>query len=177
MPLTPNLIPSQITTFPCPYDAMTAFCSAQAFTATGYLAGNVNATLDLGGPAPVSAAGRTDFIWTMDITAIDFVTTDEFNRMFLMGSNDVAFGAGNVEILAMHDFAALAANRIIAGTANTGATPAIPPVGLGGAIVQLPATNLMQRIYYRYLKMYMVAGGTTPSITLTSWISRANINV
>ena len=25
---------------------------------------------------------------------------------------------------------------------------------LGGTIIQLPATNLMQRIYYRYLRMY-----------------------
>lgn len=176
MALTPNLIPSQVTTYPCPYDAMNAFCSAQnlAAVASGFLAGNVNATLDLGGPSPVSAAGRTDFIWNMDITVLDETTTDETYQIFLVASNDVAFGNGNCELLAMHDFG-LAANRIIATVLGT--TPVIPPAGLGGTIIQIPTTNLMQRIYYRYLKIYTKVAGTTPSITFTSWISRANINV
>jgi hypothetical protein len=34
----------------------------------------------------------------------------------------------------------------------------------------------MQRIYYRYLRLYGVLAGTTPSITMTAWTSRANIN-
>jgi len=174
MALTANLIPSQVTTYPCPYDAMTAFCSAQTLTATGLIAGNVNATLDLGGPSPVSAAGRTDFIWSTDITAINFGTADESYTLRLLGSNDVAFGNGNVELLAMHDFAATAALRSLATI--LGATPTIPPTNLAGTIIQLPATNLMQRIYYRYLKIQLTVVGTGPSITMTSWISRANIN-
>jgi len=175
MALTANLIPSQVTLFPCPYDAMLAFCSAQTLTATGYFNNLNSGQLDLGGAAPVSAAGRTDFIWCMDITAIDVSSNDESYKVHLFGSNDVAFGNGNVELLAFHDFAAVTAGRQVATI--LGATPTIPPTGLGGTIVQLPATNLMQRIYYRYLRMYLVAAGTTPSITLTSWISRANINV
>ena len=175
MALTANLIPSQVTLFPCPYDAMLAFCSAQTLTATGYFNNLNSGQLDLGGAAPVSAAGRTDFIWCMDITTLDETTTDEVYKLHLFGSNDVAFGNGNVELLAFHDFAAVTAGRQVATI--LGATPTIPPTGLGGTIVQLPATNLMQRIYYRYLRMYLVAAGTTPSITLTSWISRANINV
>jgi len=123
----------------------------------------------------VSAAGRTDFVWSMDITAVDMTSNDESYKLNLFGSNDVAFGNGNVELLAFHDFAAVTAGRQVATI--LGASPTIPPTGLGGTIVQLPATNLMQRIYYRYLRMYLVVGGTTPSITVTSWISRANINV
>ena len=173
MALTANLIPSQVTTFPCPFDAMLAFCSAEVRTTTGYF--GAPATLDLGGAAPVSAAGRTDFVWSMDITAVDMTSNDESYKLNLFGSNDVAFGNGNVELLAFHDFAAVTAGRQVATI--LGASPTIPPTGLGGTIVQLPATNLMQRIYYRYLRMYLVVGGTTPSITVTSWISRANINV
>ncbi|MDI3563555.1 hypothetical protein [Bradyrhizobium sp. Arg816] len=174
MALTANTIPSQITTFPCPYDAMLAFCSAQTLTATGYFNNLNSGQIDLGGSAPVSAAGRTDFIWSMDITACDFSSADESYKLHLFGSNDVAFGNGNVELLAFHDLAAVTAGRQVATI--LGASPTIPPTNLGGTIIQLPATNLMQRIYYRYLRMYLVAAGTTPSITLTSWISRANVN-
>ena len=175
MALTANAIPSQITTYPCPYDAMLAFCSAQTLAATGYFNNLNSGQIDLGGPSPVSAAGRTDFIWSMDITAIDFSSNDESYKLCLFGSNDVAFGNGNVELLAFHDLAAVTAGRQVATI--LGPTPTIPPTNLGGTIIQLPATNLMQRIYYRYLRMYGVLANTTPSITLTSWISRANINV
>lgn len=175
MALTANAIPSQVTTFPCPYDATLAFCSAQVLTATGYLNNLNSGQLDLGGGSPVSAAGRTDGIWNMDITALNFGTADESYTVRLLGSNDVAFGNGNVELLAMHDFAATAALRNLATI--LGATPTIPPTGLGGTIIQLPFTNLMQRIYYRYLRAHLTVVGTGPSFTVTSWISRAGIDV
>lgn len=174
MALTASLIPSQVTTFPCPYDATLAFCSAQTVTATGYLNNLNSGLLDLGGGAPISAAGRTDFIWNLLITAANFATADESYTFRLLGSNDAAFGNGNVELLAMHDIAATAALRNLATI--LGATPTIPPVNLAGTLFQLPATNLMQRIYYRYIKAHMVAVGTGPSVAVTSWISRANIN-
>ena len=175
MALTALAIPSQITTFPCPFDASLAFCSAQSLTATGYYNNLNSGQIDLGGAAPVSAVGRTDFIWNMDITVADFTTTDEVYKLHLFGSNDVAFGNGNVELLAFHDFAGVVANRQVATI--LGVNPAIPPAGLGGCIVQMLATNLMQRIYYRYLRCYLVASGTTPIITMTSWISRAEVKV
>lgn len=173
MALTPLTIPSQITTYPCPYDAQLAFCSAQSLVATGYF-NNVNSgQIDLGGGNPVSGVGRTDFIWSMDITVLDETTTDETYKIGLVGSNDVAFTAGNVELLAFHDFA-LAANRVF--PAILGTSPAVPPTNLGGTIVQLPASNLMQRIYYRYLRCYGLMAGTTPIFTMTSWISRAEVD-
>ncbi len=175
MALTALAIPSQVTTYPCPYDATTAFCSAQVVVATGYL-NNLNAgQLDLGGGSPVSAAGRTDAIWNLLITAANFGTADESYTFRLLGSNDVAFGNGNVELLAMHDIAATAALRNL--TAVLGATPTIPPTNLAGTLFQMPFSNLMQRIYYRYLRAHMVAVGTGPSVTCTSWISRAQIDV
>lgn len=174
MALTANTIPSQVTTYPCPYDATLAFGSAQTLTATGYINNLNSGQIDLGGGAPASTAGRTDFIWSMDITACDFASADETYKLHLFGSNDVAFGNGNVELLAFHDLAAATAGRQVATI--LGASPTIPPTNLGGTIIQLAASNLMQRIYYRYLRSYAVIGGTTPSITLTSWISRANVN-
>jgi hypothetical protein len=175
MALTANAIPSQITTFPCPWDAMTAFTDTQVLTATGYLNNLNSGQIDLGGAKPVAAAGRVDGIWNIDITNIKVSTTDEVYKLHLFGSQDVAFGNGNVELLAFHDLAALAANRQVATI--LGATPTIPPTNLAGTIIQLPFTNLMQRIYYRYLRAYAVISGTTPTITVTSWISRAGIDV
>lgn len=174
MALTANLIPSQIAEYPCPYDAMLAFCNAQQLTATGYFNNLNSGQIDLGGGNPVSAAGRTDFVWNTDISVLDETTGDETYKLCLFGSNDVAFGNGNVELLALHDFGA-SANRIVATILGT--SPVVPPVGLAGTLIQIPCTNLMQRIYYRYLRMYAVLAGTTPIITATSWISRAGIDV
>jgi hypothetical protein len=175
MALTANAIPSQVTTFPCPYDALLAFCSAQTITATGYLNNLNSGQVDFGGSLPSSGAGRTDGILSMDITACDFSSGDETYKLCLFGSNDVAFGNGNVELLAYHDLAAASAGRQVATI--LGASPTIPPTNLSGTIIQLPFTNLMQRIYYRYARLYAVLGGTTPSITMTAWLSRAGIDV
>jgi hypothetical protein len=176
MALTANTIPSQVTTFPTPYDATNAFTTSagQTLTATGFL-NNQNTQVDLGGANPVSAAGRTDGVWTLDVTSVAFGSANEFYQFALLGSNDPAFGAGNVELLEFYDIAATAALRIIPNT--LGATPTIPPVGLGGMTIQRPFTNLQCLIYYRFLQCFLTVGGTSPSITVTSWISRAGIQV
>lgn len=171
MALTANTIPSQVPLYATPYDAMNAFASAQTLTATGYMTN----TLDVGGAQPSSGAGRTEGMWVLDITNLKVSATDESYRFHLFGSNDVAFGNGNVELLAMHDFAALAANRIVATI--LGATPTIPPTGMGGVVLQIPFTNLMQRIVYRYLRVYAVIAGTSPTVTLSSWLSKSGVDV
>lgn len=175
MALTALAIPSQITTFPCPYDAALAFTSAQTLTSTGYLNNLNSGILDLGGAKPVSAVGRTDGIWNIDVTAVDVTSGDEVYQLALLGSNDAAFGNGNVELLDFYDITAASSGRVIATL--LGATPTIPPTGLGGMLIQLPFSNLMLRIYYRYLKARAIISGTTPTITLTSWVSRAGIHV
>lgn len=175
MALTALAIPSQVQAFPCPYDAMLAFTDAQTLVATGYLNNLNSGIIDLGGAKPVSAVGRTDGIWSLDITAMDMTSNDETYQFALLGSNDAAFGNGNVELISFYDFAAVAAGRVIATL--LGASPTVPPTGLAGMIQQKPFTNLSCRIYYRYLKCRLIAGGTTPSVTVTSWISRAGIDV
>lgn len=118
MALTANTIPSQITQLPTSWDAMLAFADGQTLTATGYLNTLNSGQLDLGGTAgvanPISAAGRTDAIWCLNISAIDVSSSDETYQFGLLGSNDVAFGNGNVELLAFHDFAAAASGRVFA---------------------------------------------------------------
>jgi hypothetical protein len=175
MALTANTIPSQVTTFPTPFDATLAFTDTQTLTATGYLNNLNSGQIDLGGAKPVAAAGRTDFIWNIDITAIDMSSGDETYQLALLGSNDTNFANGNVELLSFYDIAAASSGRVIATL--LGATPTIPPTGLGGMLIQKPATNLALRIYYRFLRARVIIGGTTPSITATSWISKACIDV
>lgn len=175
MALTALAIPSQVTTFPCPLDALLQFTNAQVLTATGYLNNTNSGQIDLGGASPVSSVGRCDGIWSVDVTNVDVASGDETYLLALLGSNDVAFGNGNVEQLGIYDIAAAVAGRVI--PTLLGITPTIPPTGLAGMIIQRPFTNLSLRIYYRYLRCRAIIGGTTPTITVTSWISRANIDV
>ena len=171
MPLTANAIPSQIPFYTTPYDAQLAFTSAQTIAATGYLNNLNSGQIDLGGANPSSGAGRTTGMWVLEITAIDVVTGDESYTFNLFGSNDVAFGNGNVEILQTQNFGG-ATGRGIATI--PGASPTIPPTGVGGMLCQFPFTNLKARIVYRYLRCYVVIAGTTPTITVTSWISSSS---
>jgi hypothetical protein len=172
MALTANLLPAQITPYPAPIDATTMMSEGQVLTATGYANNRNSGQLDIGGTLgvaqPVSGAGRTEMIWSIDIPSCDYSSGDETYRLFLFGSNDAAFGNGNVENLAAHDLAAASAGRVV--PTILGASPA-------GKRIQILVSNLMHGIQYRYLRTYAVVGGTTPSITLTSWISRIGIRI
>jgi hypothetical protein len=170
MPLTAGALPSQPVNFAVPVDRATMFSDAQTLTATGDL-NNVNAQLDLGGVAPLagfatgSGAGRHSGLWVLNVTALDLSSGDETYRLHLLGSNDSAFGNGNVDLLAFHDFAAASAGRIIATL--LGPSLAAP------TRVYVPFVTLRQGLVYRYIKARAVLGGTTPSITLHSWLSFA----
>jgi hypothetical protein len=171
MPLSSGALPTQPTFYATPFDRMNAFCDAQNRVANGDF-DNINATIDLGGvvqfPSGVglgSAAGRTDGVWIVNATVLDFANGDEFYRIHLIASNDVNFAPGNVDLLGFVDFAASPAGRLIATT--MGASLPAPT-----RIFQ-PICNLRQNILYRYSKCRLVTGGTTPSITLTSWLSFA----
>jgi hypothetical protein len=175
MALTANTVPSQVPDLACPYDAQLAFTSGQVIAATGYLNNLNSGQIDFGGANPSSGAGRKEGIWTIDVTNVDFSSADETYKFHLFGSNDVAFGNGNVELLAFHDLAAVTAGRQVATI--LGATPTIPPSGLAGTIFRIPFMTLMQRIVYRYVRAYVVIAGTTPTVTVTSWLSRGEIKM
>jgi hypothetical protein len=177
MPLTANPLPSTVppATFAIPYDSAAAFCSAQVLTATGFLNNLNSGLIDLGATGSaalgsVSSAGRYVAAWALNVPAMDLSSVDESYKFFLLGSNDVAFGNGNVELLAARDFAAVTAGRFI--TPLMGASPQNAPF-----TQIIPFTNLQQKILYRYLKCQVVIAGTTPSVTVTSWISSLGINL
>jgi hypothetical protein len=171
MPLSSGALPSQPSQYAVPYDARAAFCDQQNRTSNGDF-DNVNPTIDVGGPVQFpsgaglgSAAGRIDGIWIVNATVLDFANGDETYRIHLIASNDVNFNAGNVDLLGFVDFAAAPAGRIIATT--MGASLPAP------TRIYQPFCNLRQGILYRYAKLRLTVGGTTPSITLTSWLSFA----
>lgn len=167
MALTNNTLPSIPPHFTLPLDANMQFASAQTLTATGFV-NNSNAVLDLG-------LGRFTGMLALDITALDVSSANETYQLSLLGSNDSAFGNGNVDLLAFHDFAAATAGRII--PTLLAASPAVPPTNLAGSLIAIPFTNFMQGFVYRYLKLDAVLGGTTPSITLSAWISPIEMKV
>jgi hypothetical protein len=175
MPLTANALPSQIPSWATPYDSQAAFCSAQTIAVTGYLNNLNSGQIDLGATsAPalgsVSSAGRYVSSWILNVTAMDLSSVDETYRFFLLGSNDIAFGNGNVELLAAHDFAAATAGRFI--PTLMGASPSNVPW-----TQVIPFTNLMQKITYRFLRAQVVITGTTPSVTVMSWVTSLGINL
>lgn len=167
MALTNNTLPSIPPHFTVPVDANLQFASAQTLTATGYV-NNTTAVLDLG-------LGRFTGMLALDISALKVSVTDETYKFCLIGSNDAVFGNGNCDLLAYHDFAGLAANRVIATI--LAASPTVPPTNLAGSIVYLPFTNFMQGFVYRYTKLYVIIAGTSPTTTLSAWVSPIEMKV
>lgn len=161
MAITKNTLPAINPEFTLPQDSSLIFATAQTLTATGYV-NNVATQLNVG-------PGRIVSMLAVDITAIAFGSSDEYYRFFLMGSNDAAFGNGNVEMLMAFDFANASANRFVATI--LGATPGIPPATRAGALIAKPFTNYTyDRYVFQYLQLYMVTAGTSPSVTLSAWI-------
>lgn len=159
---------NNLTTRALPLDVGMQFSAAQVLTATGFLGiaaaqGAVNEQIDLG-------IGRYDGILALDLLAMDISSGDETYRFALLGSNDIAFGNGNCELLVFHDFAAATTGRIIASS-FLGASPVVPEPGASVRRHAIPFSNSMGGFLLRYLRLYLVAAGTTPSITVTSWVT------
>lgn len=161
MALTQSTLPSNVPEWDVPFDAATAFANGQTLTATGYING-IQTQVDIG-------VGRWIGKLNIDISALDLSSNDETYRIFLLGSNDAAFGNGNVEILAAQDWAAATAGRLIATIAP--ASVAVPTTGKSASRYTIPVTNQRGIFVFRYLQLYLVAGGTTPSITLAAWLA------
>lgn len=161
MAITQNILPAIPPEFALPVDASLQFASAQTITATGYV-NNATAQLTIN-------PGRQVGLLALDITAMDVSSTNETYAFYLMGSNDVNWGNGNVELLCARDFAAASAGRLV--PTILGASPTIPPAGRAGALCAMPFTNMTYGGFvFQYLKLYAVLGGTTPSITLSAWV-------
>lgn len=161
MALTNLSLPATIPERAVPFDAAMAFANPQTLAASGYV-NALNTQLDL-------MPGRYDGYLNLDISAMDLSSGDETYKLLLLGSNDQAWGNGNVEMLAARDFAAATAGRLL-GTICP-ASYSVPMTGRSATKFVIPFTNFMGAYIFRYLQLYALIGGTTPSITLSAWIS------
>jgi hypothetical protein len=166
MALSANTLPSVTPTRSAPFDLETAFTTAagQTLTATGYVNNN-KTQIDIG-------PGVFDGVVTVDVSALDVSSGDETYRLVLFGSNDAAFTNGNQEILGVMDFAAATAGRLVATIPS--ASPTIPATGKTSSRFYMLFTNHKEQYVFRYIQFYLVAGGTTPSITLKAWVAQLN---
>jgi hypothetical protein len=164
MPLTPNALPFAPPTLAAPFDA------ALAFGANG-VAETKNATGYFGAPKQIDIGqGRVLGEWAINITAMDQTTGDESYTFHLLGSNDVAWANGNVEILQSQNFGG-ASGRLFATIPGATPAPGATAYGPVGTRDQFPFVNMKSGIVYRYLRCYAVIGGTSPSVTANTWIS------
>ncbi|TBY41592.1 hypothetical protein [Rhizobium leguminosarum] len=161
MPLSQSALPSIVPDWDVPFDTLTAFANGQTITATGYV-NAIQAQVDIG-------VGRWIGKLNIDISALDLSSGDETYRLFLLGSNDAAFANGNVEILNVQDFAAASAGRLVPTIVP--ASDAVPVARKSASRFTIPVTNQRGIYVFRYLQLYAVLGGTTPSITLAAWLA------
>lgn len=145
-----------------PLDVSMAFATnAQTLTASGFV-NSQQTQVDLG-------VGLWEGRLALDIAALKLSAGDETYRLFLLGSNDPAFGNGNVEILATQDFAAASAGRLLPTIAP--ASNSVPSSGRQNSRFVLPVTNMRGIFLLRYFQLYAQLGGTAPSISLQAWLS------
>lgn len=166
-------LPSQFPRVNAPFDAQTALTdlAGNTLTATGYSQfASAQAIVDLG-------YGAAEYQWAISFSALKVSATDEVYKFALIGSNDVAFGNANCELLAFHDYAGLAANRVVATkTAPVGATGVvIPDPGSAGSCDVFPFYNYVNGSTYRYVSLYVQIAGTSPTCTFISWITPDNV--
>ncbi len=164
-PALPSVLP-QINN---PFDAQTALTdiTGNTLTASGYSQfASAQAIADLG-------YGNAEYQWALSISAIDVASADELYKFCLIGSNDVAFGNANCELLGYQEYAAASSARVVANKlAPVGATGVvIPDPNSTGSWDTFPFYNYRNGQTFRYVSLYLVISGTTPSISFKSWIS------
>lgn len=136
--------------------------NAAAYTASGYLqALGADGLLDLGGnqgTSPLQQA-RIEAMAVFDITAIKTSSGNESYKLLIVGSNDPAFGAGNVTCLAAVELGAVGGADVVNGLAD--------PIGR----VEVGFCTQKCQTLYEYVKCYAVIGGTTPTINIQCFIA------
>jgi hypothetical protein len=148
--------------------AQTAAGYAQNAGATGVvdLGGNQGATVTLPSIADSTSITpqqpRIDAACVVDVTAITVSGSDVY-KLCLVGSNDPAFGAGNVQLLAEYQLGELANVDWINGF-NTAA-----PASIGGSRYEMLFTNEQNNVKYQFVQLYVA--GTFGSITFRAFIA------
>jgi hypothetical protein len=139
--------------------------NAAAYTASGYLqVGGANALIDLGGnqgTSPVQQA-RIDAVAVVDVTAIKTSSSNETYKLLVVVSNDPSFGV-------------VTANSVVcAGGIELGYQGSTDVVNgatsVTGRYEVMFSTNIAGSLY-EYAAVYLVTGGTNPSINIDGFFA------
>ena len=138
------------------YDTLLQLKDAGAITSS--------AAATVGGSAKILDLGtgevRGDLV--MEVTALDIVSNDEIYDIVLQGSPDAAFGtAGNIVELQAISLSAKEVKRTDCDRDDTTGRYCMPFSN------QFAGTN------YRYVRLYHVIAGTTPSINYFAVLAKA----
>lgn len=148
--------------------------NAAAYTATGYAqAYGADGVVDLGGNQGVTITNpsidalatytpqqaRIDAVLVADVTAIDIASGNETCKIMLLVSNDPNFAAGNV---------------VQAGGLEVGKGTSLDGINMKDSVIgryEIGFTNNIAGSIYQFLKLYLVIGGTTPSINISAFVA------
>lgn len=136
---------------------------AVAYTASGFAQANgANGILDLGGnqgTSPVELA-RMDACMICDVTALKISAGNETYKMIVLGSNDAAFGPGNAVML---------------GEIEVGKGVSLDGFDMADSVIgryEIMFSNNVAGSIYEFVGLYLVIGGTTPSINLSAFMAK-----
>ena len=136
--------------------------NASAYTGSGFSqVGGANAILDLGGNQGVTPLeqARVDAVAVIDVTGLDITSGNETYKMCVLVSNDPAFGPGNV---------------VMAGEIEIGKGVSLDGFDMADSAVgryELMFTNQLAGTIYEYAALYLVIGGTTPSLNISAFLA------
>lgn len=132
-----------------------------AYTATGFAqVGGQNGILDLGGNQGVTPTqlARVDAVMVCDVTAIDISSGNETYKMIVLGSNSASFASGNVML----------------GEIMVGKGASLDGTNMGDSVVgryEIEFTNQVAGNIFEFVALFLVIGGTTPSINIESFVA------
>lgn len=136
--------------------------NAAAYAATGFAqVGGAQAILDLGGnqgTVPLQQA-RIDAVAVIDVTAIKISAGNETYKLMMLISNDPGFGAGKVEM---------------AGEIMVGKGVSRDGINMIDSVIgryELPFVTQIAGVLYEYAALYLVIGGTAPSVSLSAFVA------
>jgi hypothetical protein len=144
------------------FDANLQFSdAAAAITATGYTqVGGAQAILDLGGnqgSSPVQQS-RMEAVAVFDVTAIDISSGNETYKLVVVGSNDPGLATGNVVLGEMMIGKGTSLDILNGADSVTGRYEIFFCSNVAGSL-------------YEYVSVYVIAAGTTPSITFSGFVA------
>jgi len=151
--------PTKVGTF----DAATCFTGGitpQTFSASGFFTSGGNPVqLDVG-------PGLFDGYFIIDWVSRKQSSGTEEYTVYLLGSNDPTFAAGNVEMLTVQDFGG-ARSAISPSFIAAGASPAVAI----GETDYIPVLNFRSGIVYRYIRAGIDLNGTAPNAVCNAWLT------